>query len=122
MSSDGYFDGWQVQSAAVECAVADLMALVRKTAEATGGGEYDIRVGIDFSGDHPLAISTIDNFGYHYDGASVPLHRYTAVEFTVNAAESDSDFYWHVHDLAQDCVNQGGVSNLQLIHPPQREE
>lgn len=121
MSSDGYFDGWQVQSAAIECAVADLMALVRRTAEATGGGEYDIRVGIDFTGDQPLTISTIDNFGYDYDGASVPLHRYTPVEFTVNATESDLDFYWHIHDLAQDCVNQGGVSNLQLIHPPQRE-
>jgi hypothetical protein len=66
------------------------MALVRRTAEATGGGEYDIRVGIDFTGDRPLAISTIDNFGYHYDGASVPLHRYTPVEFTVNAMVSYS--------------------------------
>jgi len=122
MSSDGYFDGWQVQSAAIECAVADLMALVRKTSEATGGGEYDIRVGIDFTGDQPLAISTIDNFGYHYDGASVPLRRYTPVEFTVNAAESDLDFYWEIHDLAQDCVNQGGVSNLLLIHPPECED
>ncbi len=121
MSSDGYFDGWQVQSAAIECAVADLMALVRRTAESTSGGEYDIRVGIDFTGDQPLAISTINNFGYHYDGTSVPLHRYTPVEFTVNAAESDLDFYWHVHDLAQDCVNQGGVSNLQLIHPPEHD-
>jgi hypothetical protein len=121
MSSDGYFDGWQVQSAAIECAVADLMALLRKTAEATGGGEYDIRIGIDFTGDQPLTISTIDNFGYHYDGASVPLHRYTPVEFTVNAAESDLDFYWHVHDLAQDCVNQGGISNVQMIQPPLRE-
>lgn len=23
-----------------------------------------------------------------------------------------------VHDLAQDCVNQGGISNLRTIHPP----
>ena len=121
MSSDGYFDGWQVQSAAIECAMADLMALVRKTAEATGGGEYDIRVGIDFTGDHPLTISTIDNFGYHYDGASVPLHLYTPVEFTVNASEADLDFYWHVHDLAQDCVNQGGISNVLMIQPSDRD-
>ena len=121
MSSDGYFDGCGLDLPAIECAMADLMALVRKTAEATGGGEYDIRVGIDFTGDHPLTISTIDNFGYHYDGASVPLHLYTPVEFTVNASEADLDFYWHVHDLAQDCVNQGGISNVLMIQPPDRD-
>ena len=44
------------------------------------------------------------------------------VESTVNAAAADLDFYWRVHDLAQDCVNQGGVSNVRLIRPPEREE
>ena len=49
------------------------------------------------SGSTSLAITAdhlnIDNFGYHYDGASVPLHLYTPVEFTVNASEADF-FYW----------------------------
>ena len=122
MSSDGYFDGWQVQSVAIECAVSDFMALVRRTAEATGGEEYDIRVGIDWTGEQKLIISTVDNFGYHYDGASVPLSTYTPVEVTVNAAASDLDFYWHVHDVAEDCINQGGIANLQMIHPPERDD
>lgn len=121
MSSDGYFDGWHVQSVAIECAVADFMALVRRTAEASGGEEYDIRVGVEWTGEQRLTISTVDNFGYHYDGASVPLSRYTPVEVTVNAAESDHDFHWRVHDLAEDCVNQGGISNLQMIHPTERD-
>ncbi|GAB2829185.1 hypothetical protein GCM10027176_36730 [Actinoallomurus bryophytorum] len=46
MSSDGYFEGWQIESSAIECAVADLMALVRATAEATDNDEYAVRVGI----------------------------------------------------------------------------
>ena len=33
MSSDGYFEGSQIQSAAIECAVADFMGLIRATAE-----------------------------------------------------------------------------------------
>lgn len=119
MSSDDYFDGWKIQSKAIECAVADFMAMVRKTAEATSSDEYDIRVGVEWTGKESLSISTIDDFGYHYDGASVPLSRYTPIEVTVNAAESDHDFYWHVHDLAEDCINQGGISNLQMIHPPE---
>lgn len=113
MSSDGYFEGSQIQSAAIECAVADFMALIRTTAEATGNDEYELRVGVEWSGEKPLTILTTDNYGFTYDGVSTPLHRYTPVEMTVNAAESPLDYYWHVHNLAQDCVNQGGIANEQ---------
>ena len=36
----------------------------------------------------------------------------------MNATEPALDYYWHVHDLAQDCVNQGGISNVLMIQPP----
>lgn len=116
--SDDYFDGSQVQSVAIECGIADFMALLRKNAEATGNDEYEIRIGIEWAGAEPLSILTIDNSGYSYDGVSTPLHHYTPVETTVNASEPDLDYSWHVYELAQDCVNQGGISNLQLITPP----
>ena len=122
MSSDAYFEGWQVESVAIECAIADLMALVRTTAEATDNDEYDVRLGIEWTGEQPLTILTKDNMGFTYDGVSVPLNHYTPVETTVNAAEPETDFLWHVHDLAQDCVNQGGISNLLMIQPPVRVE
>lgn len=121
-SSDGYFEGWQVESTAIESGVADLMALIRTTAEATGNDEYDVRVGIEWVGEQPLTILTTENFGAIYDGVSTPLHRYTPVETTVNATDPATDFFWHVHDLAQDCVNQGGISNLRLIRPPERAD
>lgn len=122
MSSDGYFEGSQVQSDAVECGVADLMALIRVTADATGNDEYDVRVGIEWTGSEPLTILTVDNFGHSYGDVSTPLHRYIPVESTVNATAADLDFHWRVHDLAQDCVNQGGVSNVRMIQPPDRTE
>lgn len=122
MSSDGYFDGWQLESAAIECAIADLMALVRTTADATGNDEYDVRLGIEWTGEQPLTILTKDNMGFTYDGVSVPLHRYTPVQTTVNAIEPAADYFWHVHDFAQDCVNQGGISNVLMIQPPARDE
>jgi hypothetical protein len=121
MSSDGYFEGSQIDSAAIECGIADFMGLVRATAEATDNDEYEVRVGIEWAAEQPLAILTTDNSGYTYDGVSTPLHRYTPVEVTVNAGEPELDFFWHVHDLAQDCVNQGGISNLRKIHPPERD-
>lgn len=122
MSRDGYFDGHQVESAAIECAIADLMALMRTTAEATGNDEYNVRLGIEWTGEQPLTILTKDNVGFTYDGVSVPLHRYTPVETTVNAIEPAVDYFWHVHDFAQDCVNQGGISNVLMIQPPARHE
>ena len=120
-SSEGYFEGWQVQSVAIECGIADLMALVRATAEATDNDEYEVRVGIEWAGEQPLAILTTDNSGFPYDGVSTPLYRYTPVEVTVNAGEPEGDFFWHVHDLAQDCLNQGGISNVRMIQPPERD-
>ncbi|MFP1603857.1 helix-turn-helix domain-containing protein [Microbacterium sp. 2216-1] len=121
MSSDAYFEGWQVESVAIECAIADLLALARTAAETTGNDEYDVRLGIEWVGEEPLMILTKDNMGFTYDGVSVPLHHYTPVETTVNAAEPALDFFWHVHDFAQDCVNQGGVSNVLMIQPPARD-
>lgn len=121
-SSKQYFRGGHVETIAIECAIADFMAMVRATAQATGGDEYDIRVGIEWKGDEPLVIATTDRWGENAEGSSIPLHRYTAVETTVNAVEPGPDFYWHVHDLAQDCVNQGGISNLQMIRPPARDD
>lgn len=114
-SSDGYFEGWQIESAAIECAIADLMALVRATAEVTDNDEYDLRIGIEWTGDQALTILTKDATGFVYDGVSTPLHRYTPVQTTVDAAGSDSNFLGHVRDLARDCLNQGGISNLLLI-------
>lgn len=77
-----------------------------------------MRVGVEWVGEQPLTILTRDNQGFTYDGVSTPLHRYTPVETTVNAMEPGLDYFWHVHDFAQDCVNQGGISYVQLIQPP----
>lgn len=54
--------------------------------------------------------------------SSTPLYRYTPVETTVNAVQPDSDFHRQVHDLAQDCVNQGGISDVRLIRPAERDD
>ncbi|GIF64141.1 hypothetical protein Ais01nite_21760 [Asanoa ishikariensis] len=114
---DTYLEGWEVDCRGIERAVADFMALVRATAEATGNEDYDVRIGISWTGISPLMILANDS-GYASDRTSIPLHRYTPVESTVNAAEANPEFHRHVHDLALDCVNQGGVSDVCLIRLP----
>lgn len=118
LSADGFLKGEEVRASRIECAVADLMALVRTTGEAVGTTEYDIRIGIE-SETVPLTILTIDNFGQMFGGVSTPLHRYTPVEVTSRADTAPAAFHRQVFELAEDCVNQGGMSQLTAIRPPE---
>lgn len=115
---DNKFAGWEVQGTTIECGVSDLMAMLRTTAQATGSDEYDVRVGIEWQGDHSLLILTQDTMGFVYSDVSTPLHSFAPVETTVNGQAAEVDFASRVYAIAQDCVNQGGLSNLLLIKPP----
>lgn len=112
----------QVDSAAIESAVGDFMALIRTWSKELGLGEYEVRIGIEWPSSAPLLIQTVDQSGYPFDGTSVPLNRYTPVEVTVNSAASDPEFFRQVHQIAEDCVNQGGITNLRMIRPPALED
>lgn len=67
MSATENFHGSQIESSAIECAVADLMGLIRATAEATDNDEYEVRVGMIWTGEEPITILTKDHHGYTYD-------------------------------------------------------
>lgn len=113
-----YQPGATIESAGLECAVADFMAIVRATAAETGTSEYEIRVGVELEANHPITILTVDTVGRIYDGVSIPIHRFTPVELSVGAGGSDDDFATRVYELARDCVNQGGISHLRMISEP----
>ncbi|WP_165609060.1 helix-turn-helix domain-containing protein [Mycolicibacterium fortuitum] len=123
MKFDGsYFEGRQVQGRVVEAAVADFTALIRAAAAALGHGEYDVRVGIEWAGEQSLAVLTVDASGWTYDGVSTPLSSYTPVRSTINAAGSDAEFHRQVYELAQDCVNQGGITYMHGIKQPPKDD
>lgn len=115
---DMKFEGWQVEGRAIEAAVADFAALVRATSAGLHHGEYTVCVGVAWTGEQPLTILTVDGLGFTYDGVSTPLSSYTSVRSTINAAASDAEFHQQVHELAQDCVNQGGITYLHVITDP----
>jgi hypothetical protein len=48
-----------------------------------------------------------------FTDTSIPMHRFTAVEATVTAAD-DEQYFHQVRALIQDCVNQGGITNLRI--------
>ncbi len=117
----GSFEGWEIEARGIEAVVADFTAMVRATAAALHHGEYDVCVGIEWAGADHLLILTIDSFGQTYEGASTPLASYSPVRSTLNAVASDAEFHQQVYELAQDCVNQGGITHLHVIEQPETE-
>jgi len=122
LNSTEHAEGWRIGSLDVECAVADFMALVRRTAAITGDNEYDIRIGIESAREHPLVIQSPPDLHSGHPDRRLHLHGYTPIDTTVMAGASDQEFFRRVYDLALDCVNQGGVSELWLIREPAEEQ
>jgi hypothetical protein len=114
-----------IDGSAVECAVSDFMALIRAASGHFGTTDYDVRVGVEPASDlvahDSIVIRGADSHGFPYDGNSFELLSYTPVEITVTANAGALDYYWQVHDLAQDCINQGGLTHVRLINPPERD-
>ena len=116
-SSTRVHSGSEVRSSAIEAVVADFAALTRSYGEATGHGEYDISIGIEWSGSGPFIILTFDRFDQEYTAASTPLVKYSRVEATLEVSAPADAFHRQVHELAEDCINQGGITVLRVIKP-----
>jgi len=104
-----------VDSAAVEHAVADLMALIRSAGKRFGTNEYETRVGIEWTGGTPLIIQTATEDNEPSTRGSLPLARYSPVTTTVLALADDADYLRQIRELAEDCINQGGITRLRAI-------
>jgi len=110
---DSHLPNWQFDSAVVEAAVADFMGLVLTVGLHVGSGEYEVRIGIEHGGPEQMIMQTVDKDGFVFTDTSIPMHRFTAVEATVTAADDDQYFH-QVRVMIQDCVNQGGITNPQI--------
>jgi hypothetical protein len=64
----------------------------------------------------------VDGMGLTYNGVSTTLSTYTPVRSMINATSSDAEFHQQVYELAQDCVNQGGITNLHVVTVPEPAE
>lgn len=112
---ESYLPAWQFHSVAVEGAIADFMGLLREVSALIGTGDYEVRVGIERGGPERMTMWTVDRMGFDYDGASIPMLRYFPVETTIEVGVDDERFLHQVRELAQDCVNQGGITVLRTF-------
>jgi hypothetical protein len=118
VASDENAPGGRILSRSIECAVSDLMALLRETSSALEVmTEYDFVLGIEYQGTS-IAIESVDDFGTRWDDTSTLLPSYTKVRSSVRLDVDDEGFRAQVCEIARDAVNQGGVSDLQVLRPP----
>lgn len=75
-------------------------------------------MGIEYRGREPLVIQTADRLGLEHDDSSTRLERFVPVMVTFVAGEGPDELHRQAFDLAQDCVNQGGVSYLHAMSAP----
>lgn len=115
MSADTSFDDEQFFSETLESGVADFMAMLRIADESA---EYDISIGVEWDSARPLLIWTKDDSNYPFSDKSIPLSTYVRVESTVVTAAATEDFQRQVYDIAQDCINQGGLTIVRSIREP----
>jgi hypothetical protein len=116
--SQAFLPGNRIRSSHLECCVADLMSLARHASAALGTGDYEARIGIEWTGNAPLIIETIDNQGLAYDSTSTPIPRYTPVTTSFRNDVNSAAYLDQVLELATDVVNQGGVQHLQVMTRP----
>jgi hypothetical protein len=104
---DRYLPGSVVLAVRVEQAVACLMGILQATSEAAGTTEYTVRVGIELDGAKLHMVQTHDD-----TRASIPVTKFIPVEASVNAGLPEKAFLSQTREIANDCVNQGGVESL----------
>lgn len=107
--------GYQFTGQSIEFAIADFMALMRSHSSVLHQDEYDIQIGVEYTGEYPLQVFSSDNSGLSGSAPSASFRGFTPVRSTVLTACSDDQFHRQVHELAEDCVNQCGITYLREI-------
>src|SRR5699024_3448172 len=77
----GILPAGHVESRRVEAFAADLMGMLRASSNYHNLGDYEVRIGLEWTGQDPLTIQTSDESGFPYDG--VPLARFVPVTTSV---------------------------------------
>ena len=73
--------------------------------------------GIKWTGDEPLMFYYQERLiDLDTEAGVIPIHRFAPVEATIEIRDFDDESYLQqVRLLAEDAINQGGVTGLQLV-------
>lgn len=110
----GETDDAEVYTYRLGSVVGDLLACLHNFSDWTGGREYDVLFGVEWTGDEPLTIMQVPDI-QHLSEPSIPIRRFVPVEATVSVADGDEELRDAARGLALDCLNQAGISRLTMF-------
>ena len=109
-------NGWNtVNTATLECAVADLLALTRKQAADLGTSDFDLMFKVEHESDTNLLEFV------RAPGLAIESHRIAEFHPVVGWIQADADaeeFQRLSHDLVTDAVNEAGSQGPRLVAKP----
>lgn len=106
----------EVRSADIEVFVSDFLALVRKLAESTPGGEMVVNLGIEWEGVGAIACFDTDHRGRQTSRSETFAGTYSHVSAMFAGNDAEVDYYSDVRAFAADCLTQFGIRGLSVLH------
>ncbi|GHC99081.1 AlbA family DNA-binding domain-containing protein [Zhihengliuella salsuginis] len=107
----------QVEGHTIEYALADFGGLLRALQEAFSHDEYGVRIGIEWGGG-PLCFLLADGFGNTRPNNGPSIRRYAPVRSTLTTGATLDEYHRQIFALTEDCLNQGGITELQVLIEP----
>lgn len=119
---DGHEKKNIIDSTTLESAVSDFMGLIKAQADKYSLGEFEIRVGIELQLDEPIIMLSRDAmFTNMLTGSySTPIQRFVPIYTAVRADVEPLEFKMRTYELAEDCINQAGLSAVHTIDKPEQ--
>lgn len=114
---EGQSPGHTVDTAAIECAVADLLALLRTTAAHLGANDYEVRIGIEWTGVDQMVFQSSTGYDFH---TTATMNRYPPILMSVRTDLDADQYYDIVYDVITDAVNQAGAREPTMMSPRNR--
>lgn len=106
-----YAKGHEVRLELMELFAADLMTLVRAMAVYRGTADYELKVGLDWSGQELIIHQAPDRFS-RTRSIKMQHAAFNAITTSVQPEVDDNAFLLQIRDLATDLVNQGGGQQI----------
>lgn len=115
----GWAMPWVVNTLTLECAMADILALVREHGRTVGASEYDVRIRVEYEDDqvNPLTFDMPSSGG----GStwSNQVSRYAPITAMIQADAEANDFQRFAYEFVTDAVNQAGSREPRLVAEPE---
>lgn len=111
-----------VEGTALEAVVAEVLALAKTAGDGYWPGAYEVRVGLHWTGAEPILILGRDHRGFVFDAWSREMESFSPVEAAIDVSGPEIAFRRQLFELARDCVNQGGITDVESILEPRNDE